>query len=166
VDRDGCFAEYVAVPEKVLWHTDRDKLPPEIATLQEPFGNAVFSALANDLTGQSVGVLGCGPIGLFSIAIAKASGASRVVASDVNDYRLDLARKMGADEVFKPTEGRGVQGRAPGWLRQPVRHTFQARSDRRGRGHDFQKPDGSGPQRQAHIRDLVQDPIAIGDRGS
>ena len=53
VDRAGCFAEYVAVPEKVLWHTDRDKLPPEIATLQEPFGNAVFSALANDLTGQS-----------------------------------------------------------------------------------------------------------------
>lgn len=116
VDRAGCFAEYVAVPEKVLWHTDRDKLPPEIATLQEPFGNAVFSALANDLTGQSVGVLGCGPIGLFSIAIAKASGASRVVASDVNDYRISLARKMGADEVFKPAEGTGEETAA--WLSQ------------------------------------------------
>ncbi len=116
VDRDGCFAEYIAVPEKVLWHTDRDRLPPEIATLQEPFGNAVFSTLANDLTGQSVGVLGCGPIGLFSIAIAKASGASRVVASDVNDYRLSLARKMGADEVFKPTEGTGEETAM--WLSQ------------------------------------------------
>lgn len=114
VDRDGCFAEYVAVPEKVLWHTDRDKLPPEIATLQEPFGNAVFSALAHDLTGQSVGVLGCGPVGLFSIAIAKASGASRVIASDVNDYRLALATSVGADEVFKPTEGTGEETAA--WL--------------------------------------------------
>ena len=116
VDRDGCFAEYVAIPEKVLWHTDRNRLPPEIATLQEPFGNAVFSALAHHLTGQSVGVLGCGPIGLFSIAIAKTSGASRVVASDVNDYRLSLARALGADEVFCPSEGTGQETAA--WLSQ------------------------------------------------
>ena len=109
VDQDGCFAEYIAVPEKVLWHTDRERLPPEIATLQEPFGNAVFSALSHNLTGQSVGVLGCGPIGLFSIAIAKTSGASRVVASDVNEYRLALARRVGADEVYTPTEGTGLE---------------------------------------------------------
>ena len=116
VDRDGCFAEYVSLPEKVLWPTDREKLPPEIATLQEPFGNAVFAALSHDLTGQSVGVLGFGPIGLFSIAIARASGAARVVASDVNDYRLSLARTVGADEVFKPTEGTGEETAA--WLSQ------------------------------------------------
>ena len=57
VDRDGCFAEYVVIPEKVLWHTDRSRLPPEIATLQEPFGNAVFSALAHRLTGHPPGRL-------------------------------------------------------------------------------------------------------------
>ena len=107
VDRDGCFAEFVALPERILWRTDRDRLPPEIATLQEPFGNAVFSTLAHQLTGQSVAVLGCGPIGLFAIAIAKTSGASRVIASDVNEYRLSLARRVGADEVFSPRAGTG-----------------------------------------------------------
>ena len=76
VDRDGVFAEYVSVPESVVWQNDREKLPPEIATLQEPFGNAVFATLAHDLAGQSVAVLGCGPVGLFSIGIAKASGPS------------------------------------------------------------------------------------------
>ena len=80
VDRDGAFAEYVAVPEAVVWQNDRTKLPPEIATLQEPFGNAVFATSTQDLPGRSVAVLGCGPVGLFSIAIARASGAARVLA--------------------------------------------------------------------------------------
>ena len=66
VDRDGAFAEYVAVPESVIWHNDRAKLPPEIATLQEPFGNAVFATGLHDLAGHTVAVLGCGPVGLFS----------------------------------------------------------------------------------------------------
>ncbi len=103
VDREGGFAEYVAVPEKVIWRNDRSKIPPEIACLQEPFGNAVFSTMNQDITGQSVCVLGCGPIGLFSIGIANASGASRVFASDVNQFRLDLATTMGAQQVFNPT---------------------------------------------------------------
>ena len=72
VDRDGAFAEYVAVPESVIWQNDRTKLPPEIATLQEPFGNAVFATSEQDLAGRSVAVLGCGPIGLFTIGIARA----------------------------------------------------------------------------------------------
>ena len=99
VDRDGTFADYVALPEKVIWQNDRSKLPPEIATLQEPFGNAVFATLAHELAGESIGVLGCGPIGLFSIGIARASGAAKVLAADLNDYRLGLAKVMGADEV-------------------------------------------------------------------
>lgn len=103
VDRDGAFANYVAVPEKVIWQNNRAKLPPEIATLQEPFGNAVFSTMNQDLSGQSVVVLGCGPIGLFTIGIAKAVGAKAVFASDVHPYRIDLARRMGATEVFNPT---------------------------------------------------------------
>jgi threonine 3-dehydrogenase len=102
VDRDGAFAEFVVVPEKVIWHNDRSKLPPEIASLQEPFGNAVFATMNQDVSGQTVAVLGCGPIGLFTIAIAKASGAAAVYASDLNDYRLDLARTMGATKTFNP----------------------------------------------------------------
>src|SRR5512146_139632 len=100
VDRDGAFAEYVAVPDSVLWQNDRSKLPPEIATLQEPFGNAVFAVGHADLAGKTVAVLGCGPVGLFSIGIARASGAGRIVASDPRLFRLDLARRMGAHEIL------------------------------------------------------------------
>lgn len=100
VDRDGAFAEYVAVPESVIWQNDRTKLPPEIATLQEPFGNAVLATLTHDLAGQTVGVFGCGPIGLFSIGIAKASGAGAVFAIDPVSHRLDLATQMGATHVY------------------------------------------------------------------
>jgi len=95
VDRDGAFAEYVAIPESVLWQNDRAKLPPEIATLQEPFGNAVFAVGHTDVAGRTVAVLGCGPVGLFSIGIARASGAGRVLASDTRPFRLRLAEQMG-----------------------------------------------------------------------
>ncbi len=99
VDRDGAFAQYVAIPQSVVWKNDRTKLPPEIATLQEPFGNAVFATGEQELTGRSVAVLGCGPVGLFAIAIARASGAALVLAADRTVYRLDLARRMGASAV-------------------------------------------------------------------
>ena len=102
VHRDGAFADYVAVPEKVVWQNDRDRLPPAIATLQEPFGNAVFSTLDHALAGRTVGVLGCGPVGLFAIAIARSSGAASVLAVDPHEYRLELARKMGAGRTFGP----------------------------------------------------------------
>ena len=93
-----------------------EKLPPEIATLQEPFGNAVFATLAHDLAGQSVAVLGCGPVGLFSIGIAKASGAFSVLAADINDYRLSLAEALGADRVYNASsDGSGTNGVAE-WL--------------------------------------------------
>lgn len=105
VDRDGAFAEYVAVPESVIWQNSRAKLPPEIATLQEPFGNAVFATLSHELAGQTVAVFGCGPIGLFSIGIARASGAGAVFAIDPVDFRLNLARAMGATQTFAPKKG-------------------------------------------------------------
>ncbi len=103
VDRPGAFADYVVVPEKVIWQNDRQKLAPEIATLQEPFGNAVYTTMGQDITGLSLAILGCGPIGLFSIAIAKASGTAKIYATDVIDFRLDLARKLGADIVLDAT---------------------------------------------------------------
>jgi threonine 3-dehydrogenase len=96
VDRDGAFARFVAIPETVVWRNDRSKLPPEIATLQEPFGNAVFATSEQDLAGRSVAVLGCGPVGLFTIAIARASGAAVVLAADLHPFRLELAVRMGA----------------------------------------------------------------------
>jgi threonine 3-dehydrogenase len=99
VDRDGAFAEYVAVPESVIWLNDRSKLPPELATLQEPFGNAVFALGLHDLAGRTVAILGCGPVGLFGIGLARASGAGRVLASDRVPFRLELARTMGATDV-------------------------------------------------------------------
>jgi threonine 3-dehydrogenase len=104
VDREGAFARYVAVPESVIWQNDRSKLPPEIATLQEPFGNAVFATSEQDLAGRAVAVLGCGPIGLFTIAIARASGAAVVVASDLTAFRLALADRMGAHSSVNVAE--------------------------------------------------------------
>ncbi len=100
VDRNGAFAELVAVPESVIWQNDRAKLPPEIATLQEPFGNAVFATSREDLAGKTVAILGCGPVGLFSIGIARASGAGRVLASDRTPFRLGLAGRMGAHQAL------------------------------------------------------------------
>ena len=100
VERSGAFAEFVAIPESVVWQNHRAKLPPEIATLQEPFGNAVFALSHADLAGKTVAVLGCGPVGLFSVGIASVSGAGRVIASDTRPFRLDLARKMGADATI------------------------------------------------------------------
>jgi threonine 3-dehydrogenase len=97
-DRDGCFAELIAIPAANAWLTDRS-MPLEVASIQEPFGNAVHSATRGPLRDRVVLVTGCGPIGLFGIAIAKAEGAARVIASDVNDYRLQLARVAGADAV-------------------------------------------------------------------
>ena len=114
VDRPGAFAEYVAVPESVVWQNDRSKLPPEIATLQEPFGNAVFITSTQDLAGRSVAVLGCGPIGLFTIGICRASGVAAVWAADRTPYRLNLARQMGATEVANVTEIDDL----PAWYRE------------------------------------------------
>jgi threonine 3-dehydrogenase len=78
-------------------------MPVEVASIQEPFGNGVHSALQGDLRGQSVLVTGCGPIGLFCIGIARAEGAAAVYATDINDYRLGLATKMGADLCVNAT---------------------------------------------------------------
>ena len=112
VDRDGAFAEYVAVPESVIWLNDRTKLPPEIATLQEPFGNAVFATSLHDLAGRTVAILGCGPVGLFSVAIARASGAGRILASDRKEFRLDLASVVGVTDVVNVDEVADV----PAWF--------------------------------------------------
>jgi threonine 3-dehydrogenase len=93
----GSFAEYVAIPARNAWVTDG--LPPAVAALQEPLGNAVHACFVEDLAGQTVAVLGCGPIGLMAVAVARAGGARAVYATDLNPERLAMARAMGADEV-------------------------------------------------------------------
>src|SRR5678815_1152058 len=99
VDRDGSFAEYLVLPETVLWKSS-PTLPPELACLQEPLGNAVDAALVEDLTGQTVLITGCGPTGLFAAAVARTAGAATIIASDVSEYRLNLAKAVGADHVL------------------------------------------------------------------
>jgi threonine 3-dehydrogenase len=99
IDRDGSYAQYVALPEGVLWHTAPD-IPPELACVQEPLGNAVDAALAEDLTGHTVLIAGCGPTGLFAAAVARTAGAATIIAFDVSDYRLGLAKQLGVDHVL------------------------------------------------------------------
>lgn len=96
IDCDGSYAEYVALPEGVLWRT-APEISPEFACVQEPLGNAVDAALAEDLTGHTVLVTGCGPTGLFAIAVARVSGAAVIIATDTSEYRLGLAKQVGAD---------------------------------------------------------------------
>ncbi len=101
VDTQGCFAEYVALPAKNLWKND-PSLPFELASMQEPMGNAVQTVLSGPVVGKKVAVIGCGPIGLMAVSIAKASGAAEVIALDLNTYRLELAQKLGATQVINP----------------------------------------------------------------
>jgi threonine 3-dehydrogenase len=102
IDRDGSFAEYVSLPEGVLWNTSQD-IPPELACVQEPLGNAVDAVLAEDVAGRTMLITGCGPTGLFAAAVARTSGAAMIIASDISTYRLGLAQQMGADHVLNAT---------------------------------------------------------------
>ncbi len=102
VNRPGCFAEYIALPVTNIWrhdaHIDRD-----VAAIFDPFGNAVHTALAFDVLGEDVLITGAGPIGIMAAAVVRHAGARYVVITDVNDYRLDLARKVGVDLALNVT---------------------------------------------------------------
>lgn len=98
VDRDGCFAEYLSLPASNAWHV-ADSIPSRIAAIFDPYGNATHATLSFDLVGEDVLITGAGPIGIMAAAIAKHVGARNVVISDINDYRLDLALRMGATRV-------------------------------------------------------------------
>jgi threonine 3-dehydrogenase len=107
IDRDGAFAEFVKIPASNVWKLD-SAIPEEVAAILDPLGNAVHAVLAGPITGRTVLVTGCGPIGLMSIAVAKACGSSTIFATETNDHRRELARKMGADGVLRPGEGDAV----------------------------------------------------------
>lgn len=98
VNRTGCFAEYLVIPAVNAFKLP-DEISDDLAAIFDPFGNAVHSALSFDLVGEDVLITGAGPIGVMAAAICKHVGARHVVVTDVNDYRLDLAQKMGATRV-------------------------------------------------------------------
>ncbi len=97
---DGCFAEYIKLPAGVLWPTDTSLIRPEIACMQEPFGNGVHAATKVNLRDKTVAILGCGPIGLFTVLIARAYGAKKIIAVDPLEKNRNLAKQFGADETL------------------------------------------------------------------
>jgi threonine 3-dehydrogenase len=103
VDADGAFAEYVRIPESNIWKLD-PAIPQEYASILDPLGNAVHTVLAGEIAAKTVAVTGCGPIGLFSIAVARAVGASAIFAIEVNQYRRRIAQQMKADFVLDPSK--------------------------------------------------------------
>ena len=102
VNRPGCFAEYVVIPAFNAFKLT-DAIDDEIAAILDPLGNAVHTALAFDVVGEDVLITGAGPIGIMAAAIVRFVGARHVVITDVNDYRLELARQMGATLALNVT---------------------------------------------------------------
>lgn len=98
VNRNGAFAEYLVIPSSNVWPCNPN-IPEEMYAIFDPFGNATHTALSYDVLGEDVLVAGAGPIGIMAAAIVKFSGARHVVVTDFNEYRLDLAKKLGATRV-------------------------------------------------------------------
>ncbi|KUO53610.1 MAG: L-threonine 3-dehydrogenase [Desulfitibacter sp. BRH_c19] len=103
VNRPGAFAEYLSIPVTNIWRCD-PKIPLDVLACFDPFGNAVHTALSFDVLGEDVLITGAGPIGIMAVAVAKHAGARYIVVTDVNEYRLDLARKMGATRTINIKE--------------------------------------------------------------
>lgn len=118
IDRDGCFADYVCVPEDNVWPV-HPSVPDKVAAVLDPLGNAVHTVMAANVSAKSVLITGVGIIGLMAVTVAKAAGASRIFATDVDPRRLALARKLGAVEAFDVRGGGG--GGVPAWI-QAIRN--------------------------------------------
>ena len=94
VDTDGCFAEYIKMPEFNLIVNNKD-IDPKYLSIQEPLGNAVHTMMHFDIEDKDVAIVGCGPIGLMGVNIAKALKSRKIIAIEVNPYRIELAKKLG-----------------------------------------------------------------------
>jgi threonine 3-dehydrogenase len=103
VNRPGAFAELISLPMTNIWRHDED-INQEVAAIFDPFGNAVHTALSFPVLGEDVLISGAGPIGIMAIPVVKHAGARHVVTTDLNPFRLDLAKKMGATLAVNPTE--------------------------------------------------------------
>ncbi|MEB2311172.1 MAG: zinc-binding dehydrogenase [Sorangiineae bacterium] len=102
ISTDGAFADYVKLPAKVIWRTDTKKIRPEVAAVQEPFGNAVHACTKVNLRGKRIAIVGCGTIGLFAVAVARALGATVIIGIEPNQNNAAMARRLGADVVLTP----------------------------------------------------------------
>src|SRR5271168_5497407 len=103
VNRPGAFAEFISLPMTNIWRHD-PKINQEVAAIYDPFGNAVHTALSFPVLGEDVLITGAGPIGIMAIPVVRHAGARHVVVTDMNPFRLDLARKMGATIAVNPSE--------------------------------------------------------------
>jgi threonine 3-dehydrogenase len=103
VNRPGAFAELIALPMTNIWH-HADGIDADVAAIFDPFGNAVHTALQFPVLGEDVLITGAGPIGCMAAAVVRHAGARHVVVTDLNPYRLDLARRMGATAAVDPRE--------------------------------------------------------------
>ena len=103
VNRPGAFAEYISLPMSNIWRHNPG-INQEVAAIFDPFGNAVHTALSFPVLGEDVLITGAGPIGIMAIPVVRHAGARHVVITDMNPYRLELARKMGATLAVNPTE--------------------------------------------------------------
>ncbi len=101
ISYDGCFAEYIKVPAHIVWKTDKKKIRPEVAAVQEPFGNAVHAASKANLKNQTVVIFGLGPIGLFLLLAARGLGAKKIIGVEPNPKTIAMAKKLGIDAVIK-----------------------------------------------------------------
>jgi len=108
IDRNGAFAEYLSLPESNVVRLDA-RIPDEIAAIMDPFGNAAHTALSFPLIGEDVLITGAGLIGSMATAICRFAGARHIVVSDLSDYRLEIARKMGATLTVNPTKGETIE---------------------------------------------------------
>jgi threonine 3-dehydrogenase len=100
IDRDGCFAQFLSLPEDNCWPVD-PKIPDHVAAIFDPLGNAMHTVMAAGVSGRSVLITGVGIIGLMAVTIARAAGAGTIVVSDMDDRRLEIARKLGADLALR-----------------------------------------------------------------
>jgi threonine 3-dehydrogenase len=108
VNRPGAFAEFISVPMTNVWHHP-DDIDFDVASIFDPFGNAVHTALSFDVLGEDVLITGAGPIGIMAAAVVRHAGARHVVITDGNNYRLELAKKLGVDVAFNINEGRSLK---------------------------------------------------------
>lgn len=108
VDTDGCFAEYVKIPAMNCFVNSKDANPLHLS-VQEPLGNAVHTMGEFPIEGKDVVVVGCGPIGLMGVNVAKAYKAKKIIAIEVNEYRLNLAKELGADVIINPLKEDVIQ---------------------------------------------------------
>ncbi|MCA9269749.1 MAG: L-threonine 3-dehydrogenase, partial [Planctomycetales bacterium] len=128
IDCNGCFASFVAVPEENIWPVHAD-IPDRIAAVFDPLGNAVHTVMSAGVSGRSVLITGTGTIGLMAITVARAAGASRILVTDVDERRLKLARRLGADEAYPASDPNWVaearkatQGQGPNVLLEMSGH--------------------------------------------